>query len=172
MAYLSLNLYDTPGLAPRMNVLFLGPGDFPVSYSNRYTSWNAWNRHSGSFMVDTGILLVPYRWNRGDYRCPCRLTLCPYVCPSVCPSVRQSVSPLGVRPTRFSELFSVVLSDIDLKFGIWIYLNIIQIKFDCGCVWPTFTWVIALAKLFVFPDFSLSSFDILSWNFIYKFALT
>ena len=57
MAYLSLYWYDTPGLAPRMNVLFWGPGDFPVSYSNRDTLWNAWNRHSGSFMVDTGILL-------------------------------------------------------------------------------------------------------------------
>ena len=56
MAFLSLNLYDTPGLAPRMNVLFWGPGDFPASYSNMDTSWNAWNRHSGSFMVDTGIL--------------------------------------------------------------------------------------------------------------------
>ena len=57
MACLSLNLYDTPGLAPRMNVLFWGPGDFPVSYSNRDTLWNDWNRHSGSFMVDMGILL-------------------------------------------------------------------------------------------------------------------
>ena len=57
MACLSLNLFDTPGLAPRMNVLFWGrPGDFPVSYANRNTLWNAWNRHSGSFMVDTGIL--------------------------------------------------------------------------------------------------------------------
>ena len=54
--FLSLNLYDTPGLAPRMNVLYWGPGDFPVSYSNRDTSRNAWNRHSGSFMVDMGIL--------------------------------------------------------------------------------------------------------------------
>ena len=53
---LSLNLYDTPGLAPRMNILYWGPGDFPVSYSNRDTSRNAWNRHSGSFMVDMGIL--------------------------------------------------------------------------------------------------------------------
>ena len=49
MAFLSFNLYDTPGLAPRMNVLFWGPGDFPVSYLNRDTSWNAWNRHSGRF---------------------------------------------------------------------------------------------------------------------------
>ena len=31
MACLSLNLYDTPGLAPRMNILLWGPGDFPVS---------------------------------------------------------------------------------------------------------------------------------------------
>ena len=44
-------------LALRMNVLFWGPSDFPVSYSNRDTSRNAWNRHSGRFMVDTGILL-------------------------------------------------------------------------------------------------------------------
>ena len=43
MAFLSLNLYDTPGLAPRMNVSFWGPDDFPVKYSNRDTSWNAWN---------------------------------------------------------------------------------------------------------------------------------
>ena len=56
MAFLSLNSYDTPGLAPRMNVLFWGPGDFPVSCSNRDILWNTWNRHSGSFMVDTGVL--------------------------------------------------------------------------------------------------------------------
>ena len=56
MEFLSLNLYDTPGLAPHMNVLYWEPGDFPVSYSNRDTSRNAWNRHSGSFMVDMGIL--------------------------------------------------------------------------------------------------------------------
>ena len=36
----SLNLYDTPGLAPRMNVLFWGIGEFPVSYANRDTSYN------------------------------------------------------------------------------------------------------------------------------------
>ena len=65
MACLSLNLYDTPGLAPHMNVLFWGPGDFPVSYSNRDTLWNAWNRHSGSFMVDV-------LWSiRGSYSAIC-----------------------------------------------------------------------------------------------------
>ena len=53
--YLSLSLYDTPGIAPNMNVFFWGPGDFPVRYSNSILSWNAWNRHSWMFMVDTGI---------------------------------------------------------------------------------------------------------------------
>ena len=59
MAFLSLRLYDTSGLAPRMNVLFWGPGDFPVSCSNRDTSWNAWSRHSGSFLS--------IRWNRFNH---------------------------------------------------------------------------------------------------------
>ena len=31
MAFSSLNLYDTPWLAPRMNVSFWGPGDFSVT---------------------------------------------------------------------------------------------------------------------------------------------
>ena len=55
IAFLSLSLYDTPRLAPRMNILLWGQGDFPVSCSNRDTSWNAWNLHSRSFMVDTEI---------------------------------------------------------------------------------------------------------------------
>ena len=56
MTFLFLSLYDTHGLAPRTDILLWGPGDFPVSYSNRDTSWNAWNRHSGSYMVDTRVL--------------------------------------------------------------------------------------------------------------------
>ena len=50
------SLYDMPGLAPRMDVLFRGRRDFQISFSDRDTSRNAWNRHWGSFMVDTGIL--------------------------------------------------------------------------------------------------------------------
>ena len=49
-----------PGLLLVWNVLYWGPGDFPVSYSNRDTSRNAWNRHSGSFMVDMGDLIQQY----------------------------------------------------------------------------------------------------------------
>ena len=60
MAFLSHSLYDTPWLAPHMNILFWGPGNFPVNYSNRDTHWNALNRYSihFNFMADTGIL-----WN-------------------------------------------------------------------------------------------------------------
>ena len=56
MAFLSISIYDTSGLAPHMNVLFWGPGEFPVSYANRDTLWNASNRHTRSFMVNTEIL--------------------------------------------------------------------------------------------------------------------
>ena len=54
MASLFRSLYGMPGLAPRMNALSWGRRDFQISYSNRDTSGNAWNRHWGSFMVDTG----------------------------------------------------------------------------------------------------------------------
>ena len=49
-AFLSLSLYDTPELAPHMNDLFWGLGDFPVSYWDRNTTCDAWNSPSGSFM--------------------------------------------------------------------------------------------------------------------------
>ena len=56
MASLFRSLYGIPGLAPRMDVLSWGRRDFQISFSNRDTSGNAWNRHWGSFMVDTGML--------------------------------------------------------------------------------------------------------------------
>ena len=54
IASLFRNLYGMPGLAPRMDVLSWGRSDFQISFSNRDTSRNAWNRHWGSFIVDTG----------------------------------------------------------------------------------------------------------------------
>ena len=56
MASLFRCLYDMPWLGSRIDVLFWGRRDFQISFSNRDTSRNAWNRHWGSFMVDTGIL--------------------------------------------------------------------------------------------------------------------
>ena len=46
-----------------MNVLFWGPGDFPVSYSNRDTLWNAWNRHSGSCWAIWSNPLTNVKWH-------------------------------------------------------------------------------------------------------------
>ena len=72
-----------------------------------------------SFFLHWTLLkfLVPYRWNREDYRFPRRLSFCP----SVCLSVSPSVSPLSVRPLGF-------------------------------------------------PNFSQSSFEILTWNLVYAFG--
>ena len=89
----------------------------------------------------TLISPLPVKPGGGDYMFPRRLSFCPSFCPSVRQSVRQSTR---CPSTWFSELFSVVLWDIDLKFGIWICLHITQIKFDFGRVWLTFTRVIAL----------------------------
>ena len=54
------SLYGMPGLVPRMDVLSWGRLDFQISFSNRDTSRNAWNRHWGSFMVDTENLIKQY----------------------------------------------------------------------------------------------------------------
>ena len=52
MVFLSHSSYGMPGLAPLMNVLFLGRRDFHLSSSDRDMSRN---RPSGSFMADMGI---------------------------------------------------------------------------------------------------------------------
>ena len=41
IVYLSRILYDMPGLAPDINVVFWGQPDFPISFLNRDTSKNA-----------------------------------------------------------------------------------------------------------------------------------
>ena len=72
MASLFRNLYDMPGLAPRMDVLSWGRRDFQISFSNRDTSRNAWNRRGGSFMVDTGILSNNMKFPSQK----CKMTFC------------------------------------------------------------------------------------------------
>ena len=99
-----------------------------------------------------GQFISPLPVKPGDYRFPRRLSFCPSVClsvrPSVCPSVRLSVSHLGVRLLGFPN-FSQSSFDIltwNLVYG-FVLNDIIQIKLLFGCVWPTFTWVIALAEI-------------------------
>ena len=56
MRSLSHSLYDMPGIAPRMNVLFWGGHNFQISFSNRDTSRKDWNRHWRHLVVDTWLL--------------------------------------------------------------------------------------------------------------------
>ena len=74
----SRSWYGTHSSDPRMNVLFWGPGDFPVIYSNRDTSWKGWKRYSGSFMVDTGILLAIFTRMLNDILALDQLQWLPY----------------------------------------------------------------------------------------------
>ena len=90
---------------------------------------------------------------------------------SVRPSVRVSV-----RPSQFSALFSYMLWDIKLKFCVWLYFNARKIKFECHQFPSIFAGVMpllnfTLLQIHSFPHFSLTCFDILSWNFAYDFVL-
>ena len=75
MTFVSL-MYDTPGLAPHINVLFWGQGNRQVSHLNMNTSWIAWNRLSWSLRVDTGILFS----NMKSPSHECLMTFWPMTC--------------------------------------------------------------------------------------------
>ena len=103
-----------------------------------------------------------------------------------CLSVRPSVRP-GLRPSdypsvrrvsvrQFSTLFSYMLWHIELKFCIWLCFTVLQFKFKCRQFASTFVGVmplleLRLLKIHSFPHFSLTCFDILSWNIAYDFVL-
>ena len=77
---------------------------------------------------------------------------------------------------QFSAHFSYMLWHIELKFCIWLSLTLLQIKFECCKFASIFVGVTPLLELRIleihsFPHFSLTSFDILSWNFSYDFVL-
>ena len=54
---------------------------------------------------------------------------------------------------EFSGLFSLVFCDIDLKFGLLICLDVIQIKFEFGHVWSNCTPIISFSYNLVFRTF-------------------
>ena len=77
---------------------------------------------------------------------------------------------------QFSALFSYMIWDIELKFCIWLCYTVILIKFECRPFASIFVGVMPLLELKLleihsFPHFSLTCFDILSWNFAYDFVL-
>ena len=77
---------------------------------------------------------------------------------------------------QFSALFSYMLRHIEFKFCIWLCFNVPQSKFECRHFASIFVGVMPLCELKIlkihsFPHFSLTCFDILSWNFAYDFVL-
>ena len=77
---------------------------------------------------------------------------------------------------QFSALFSYMLWHIEFKFCIWLCFNVPQSKFECRHFASIFVGVLPLCELRIleihsFPHFSLTCFDILSWNFAYDFVL-
>ena len=69
-----------------------------------------------------------------------------------------------------------MLWHIELKFCTWLGSNVLQIKFECHQFVSIFVGVMPLLELKIlqihsFPHFSLTCFDILSWNFAYDFVL-
>ena len=177
----------------------LSQTNIPFFYSSRFShsycaslvvkTYIPTSEHSRKIVVHSGVVLQLFisplpRWNWGNFRFPRRLSVCPSVrwnrgdfrfprCLSVCLSVRLSVHAVSVHSVFLSELFSVVLWDIDLEFGIRLYLDMIQIKFDFCRIYLTFFYLsYCPLQKFSFPDFSQSSCDILTWNLVYDFVLT
>ena len=77
---------------------------------------------------------------------------------------------------QFSTLYSYMLWHIEFKFCIWLCFNVPQSKFECRHFASIFVGVMPLCELRIleihsFPHFSLTCFDILSWNFAYNFVL-
>ena len=72
--------------------------------------------------------------------------------------------------------FSYMLWHIEFKFCIWLCFNVPQSKFECRHFASIFVGVMPLCELGIldihsFRQFSLTCFDILSWNFAYDFVL-
>ena len=68
-----------------------------------------------------------------------------------------------------------MLRHIDLKFCIWLCFTVLQIKFECRQFLSIFVGVMPLLELRIleirsFLHFSLTCFDISSWNFAYDFV--
>ena len=69
-----------------------------------------------------------------------------------------------------------MLWHIELKFCTWLCSNVLQIKYECRQFVSSFVGVMPLLELKLleihsFPHFSLTCFDILSWNGVYDFVL-
>ena len=98
---------------------------------------------------------------------------------SICVNFCGSYTPFGTQNTRnpqFSALFSYMLWHIELKFCIWFSFTVLLIKLECCQFALILVGVMPLLecrilKIHSFPHFSLTRFDILSWNFAFHVVL-
>ena len=98
---------------------------------------------------------------------------------SICVNFYWNYAHFGTKNignTQFSALFSYMLFHIELKFCIWLCFTVLQIKLESHQFASIFVGVMPLLKLRIleihsFLHFSLTCFDILSWNFAYGFVL-
>ena len=75
---------------------------------------------------------------------------------------------------KFSALFSYTLWHIEVKFCIWFCFTVLQIKLKCrqfALIFVMPLLELRILKIHSFPHFSLTDFDILSWNIAYDFVL-
>ena len=92
---------------------------------------------------------------------------CPSVCLGLCLSDQVSIRPLVT-------LFSYMLSQIEIKFYVWLHFNAHKIKLAINfhqflqelCLF----WTSNYCKYVVFPTFLLHDELLLSWNFVYFFV--
>ena len=109
-----------------------------------------------SSCIPFSLLLESYRWNQGDYRFPHSLP--------VSLSVRQlCVCPLGF--PNFSSRYGLEIWCMNFSWDntdqAWV-LSCLTYFYESYC---------PLLK-FSFPNFSLSSFEILIWNLVYELVMT
>ena len=93
-------------------------------------------------------------------------------------SIFVGVMPLffitwNTRNTRYSALFSYMFWHIELKFYVWLYFTILQIKLECGQFPSIFVVVMPLLGLRIleihsFLLFSPTCIDKFSWNLKFR----
>ena len=81
---------------------------------------------------------------------------------------------LRILEIHFFPRFSYMLKQTELKFCIWLYFTVLQIRFKCCRFASLFVGVMSLLELrmleYSFPHFSLTCIKILSWNFASDFV--
>ena len=105
----------------------------------------------------------------------CKWKILNRTCIYDCIDAQESTSSLKDHVNLYSYFakkknISYMLWHIELKFWLWLYISVLQIKFEYSLFLSIFVRVMQLFELtileiHIFPHFSSIWFDILSWNF-------